>query len=172
MFLCSFIAKSRDVSHTKLDSEVVPKVARMTVSGKKQTMGFDVPRYLTQMHVVLIKRHNTFKLWWNSSLYLCWKIICCSEELCFIVIKLARIPSSAQGRTASSPLQCAGVAAPKTPPQPLPQRPRPNAPRLHPKGQMETSPPRFPPRAGPLERPGRRSISRLNWRRGRVANLC
>ncbi|XP_061563298.1 HBS1-like protein isoform X1 [Cololabis saira] len=35
--------KSRDVSHNKLDSEVVPKVARMTVSGKKQTMGFDVP---------------------------------------------------------------------------------------------------------------------------------
>ncbi|XP_054473928.1 HBS1-like protein isoform X1 [Anoplopoma fimbria] len=36
-------AKSRDVSHNELDSEVVPKVARMTVSGKKQTMGFDVP---------------------------------------------------------------------------------------------------------------------------------
>ncbi|XP_058468795.1 HBS1-like protein isoform X1 [Solea solea] len=36
-------AKSRDASQTKLDSEVVPKVARMTVSGKKQTMGFDVP---------------------------------------------------------------------------------------------------------------------------------
>ncbi|XP_026174975.1 HBS1-like protein isoform X2 [Mastacembelus armatus] len=36
-------ANSRDVSHNKLDSEVVPKVARMTVSGKKQTMGFDVP---------------------------------------------------------------------------------------------------------------------------------
>ncbi|XP_041660710.1 HBS1-like protein isoform X1 [Cheilinus undulatus] len=36
-------AKSRDVSQNKLDSEVVPKVARMTVSGKKQTMGFDVP---------------------------------------------------------------------------------------------------------------------------------
>ncbi|KAK5853053.1 hypothetical protein PBY51_006875 [Eleginops maclovinus] len=36
-------AKSRDVAHNKLDSEVVPKVARMTVSGKKQTMGFDVP---------------------------------------------------------------------------------------------------------------------------------
>lgn len=36
-------AKSRDSSHNKLDSEVVPKVARMTVSGKKQTMGFDVP---------------------------------------------------------------------------------------------------------------------------------
>uniref|UniRef100_A0A8C4DZY1 HBS1-like protein n=1 Tax=Dicentrarchus labrax TaxID=13489 RepID=A0A8C4DZY1_DICLA len=37
------------VSHNKLDSEVVPKVARMTVSGKKQTMGFDVPRYLTHI---------------------------------------------------------------------------------------------------------------------------
>uniref|UniRef100_A0A673CRI0 HBS1-like protein n=1 Tax=Sphaeramia orbicularis TaxID=375764 RepID=A0A673CRI0_9TELE len=39
-------------SHNKLDSEVVPKVARMTVSGKKQTMGFDVPRYLTQARQV------------------------------------------------------------------------------------------------------------------------
>ncbi|KAL6096013.1 hbs1l [Pungitius sinensis] len=36
-------AKSRDGSDNKLDSEVVPKVARMTVSGKKQTMGFNVP---------------------------------------------------------------------------------------------------------------------------------
>uniref|UniRef100_A0A4W6ECU9 HBS1-like protein n=1 Tax=Lates calcarifer TaxID=8187 RepID=A0A4W6ECU9_LATCA len=44
------LAKSRDASHNKLDSEVVPKVARMTVSGKKQTMGFDVPRYLTPLH--------------------------------------------------------------------------------------------------------------------------
>uniref|UniRef100_A0A8C6Q1I8 HBS1-like protein n=1 Tax=Nothobranchius furzeri TaxID=105023 RepID=A0A8C6Q1I8_NOTFU len=35
--------KSRDLLHNKLESEVVPKVARMTVSGKKQTMGFDVP---------------------------------------------------------------------------------------------------------------------------------
>ncbi|XP_051792672.1 HBS1-like protein isoform X6 [Acanthochromis polyacanthus] len=35
-------AKSREAGN-KLDSEVVPKVARMTVSGKKQTMGFDVP---------------------------------------------------------------------------------------------------------------------------------
>lgn len=43
------VAKSRDVPHNKLDSEVVPKVARMTVSGKKQTMGFDVPRYLTHI---------------------------------------------------------------------------------------------------------------------------
>ncbi|XP_020776689.1 HBS1-like protein [Boleophthalmus pectinirostris] len=33
----------RDVSQNKMESEVVPKVARMTVSGKKQTMGFDVP---------------------------------------------------------------------------------------------------------------------------------
>uniref|UniRef100_A0A8C6Q3L8 HBS1-like protein n=1 Tax=Nothobranchius furzeri TaxID=105023 RepID=A0A8C6Q3L8_NOTFU len=37
------ISKSRDLLHNKLESEVVPKVARMTVSGKKQTMGFDVP---------------------------------------------------------------------------------------------------------------------------------
>uniref|UniRef100_A0A3P9K3M4 HBS1-like protein n=1 Tax=Oryzias latipes TaxID=8090 RepID=A0A3P9K3M4_ORYLA len=36
-------AKGRDVSQYHLDSEVVPKVARMTVSGKKQTMGFEVP---------------------------------------------------------------------------------------------------------------------------------
>lgn len=43
------LAKSRDASHSKMDFEVVPKVARMTVSGKKQTMGFDVPRYLTQI---------------------------------------------------------------------------------------------------------------------------
>uniref|UniRef100_A0A8C6U8M3 HBS1-like protein n=1 Tax=Neogobius melanostomus TaxID=47308 RepID=A0A8C6U8M3_9GOBI len=36
----TYVGKS---DHNKLDSEVVPKVARMTVSGKKQTMGFDVP---------------------------------------------------------------------------------------------------------------------------------
>uniref|UniRef100_A0A3P8UUD4 HBS1-like protein n=1 Tax=Cynoglossus semilaevis TaxID=244447 RepID=A0A3P8UUD4_CYNSE len=36
-------AKSRDETPSKVDSEVVPKVARMTVSGKKQTLGFDVP---------------------------------------------------------------------------------------------------------------------------------
>ncbi|RVE56020.1 hypothetical protein OJAV_G00231940 [Oryzias javanicus] len=36
-------AKGRDASQYHLDSEVVPKVARMTVSGKKQTMGFEVP---------------------------------------------------------------------------------------------------------------------------------
>ncbi|MGH0146305.1 UNVERIFIED_CONTAM: hypothetical protein FKN15_030051 [Acipenser sinensis] len=35
--------RARDPTVTKIDSEVVPKVARMTVSGKKQTMGFDVP---------------------------------------------------------------------------------------------------------------------------------
>uniref|UniRef100_I3IVE5 HBS1-like protein n=1 Tax=Oreochromis niloticus TaxID=8128 RepID=I3IVE5_ORENI len=44
--------KSRDASHNKLDSEVLPKVARMTVSGKKQTMGFDVRRRLE------LARHN------------------------------------------------------------------------------------------------------------------
>lgn len=43
--LITLVAKSRDAAPDKLDSEVVPKVARMTVSGKKQTMGFDVPRY-------------------------------------------------------------------------------------------------------------------------------
>lgn len=43
------VAKSRDATDDKLDSEVVPKVARMTISGKKQTMGFDVPRYLTRL---------------------------------------------------------------------------------------------------------------------------
>uniref|UniRef100_A0A7N6F7U0 HBS1-like protein n=1 Tax=Anabas testudineus TaxID=64144 RepID=A0A7N6F7U0_ANATE len=37
------VAKSRDALSNKLECEVVPKVARMTVSGKKQTMGFDVP---------------------------------------------------------------------------------------------------------------------------------
>ncbi|KAM8831993.1 HBS1-like protein isoform 1-T1 [Spinachia spinachia] len=42
-------AKSRDASDNKLDSEVVPKVARMTVSGKKQTMGFDVPSRLCSL---------------------------------------------------------------------------------------------------------------------------
>ncbi|XP_062406151.1 HBS1-like protein isoform X1 [Sardina pilchardus] len=30
-------------NRNKVESEVIPKVARMTVSGKKQTMGFDVP---------------------------------------------------------------------------------------------------------------------------------
>ncbi|XP_062871020.1 HBS1-like protein isoform X2 [Trichomycterus rosablanca] len=36
-------AKAREVPEVRLESEVLPKVARMTVSGKKQTMGFDVP---------------------------------------------------------------------------------------------------------------------------------
>ncbi|TSP79467.1 HBS1-like protein [Bagarius yarrelli] len=35
--------KPVELPETRLESEVVPKVARMTVSGKKQTMGFDVP---------------------------------------------------------------------------------------------------------------------------------
>ncbi|KAI1897662.1 hypothetical protein AGOR_G00085570 [Albula goreensis] len=35
--------KGREPPVSKLDSEVVPKVARMTVSGKKQKMGFDLP---------------------------------------------------------------------------------------------------------------------------------
>ncbi|KAI7794296.1 HBS1-like protein, partial [Triplophysa rosa] len=36
-------AKARDAPESRVETEVVPKVARMTVSGKKQTMGFDVP---------------------------------------------------------------------------------------------------------------------------------
>ncbi|XP_077074656.1 HBS1-like protein isoform X1 [Siphateles boraxobius] len=35
-------AKVRDAPESRFEAEVVPKVARMTVSGKKQTMGFDV----------------------------------------------------------------------------------------------------------------------------------
>ncbi|ROL46998.1 HBS1-like protein [Anabarilius grahami] len=35
-------AKIRDAPESRVEAEVVPKVARMTVSGKKQTMGFDV----------------------------------------------------------------------------------------------------------------------------------
>uniref|UniRef100_A0A8D3BRN3 HBS1-like translational GTPase n=1 Tax=Scophthalmus maximus TaxID=52904 RepID=A0A8D3BRN3_SCOMX len=58
LFLSS--AKSRDEPHNKLDSEVVPKVARMTVSGKKQTMGFAVPRYLK--HSCCIQIHSFINL--------------------------------------------------------------------------------------------------------------
>ncbi|KAA0707241.1 HBS1-like protein ERFS [Triplophysa tibetana] len=36
-------AKARDAPESRVETEVVPKVARMTVSGKKQTMGFEVP---------------------------------------------------------------------------------------------------------------------------------
>uniref|UniRef100_A0A8C7Y1Q7 HBS1-like protein n=1 Tax=Oryzias sinensis TaxID=183150 RepID=A0A8C7Y1Q7_9TELE len=43
VWVCAGSSKGRDVSQYHLDSEVVPKVARMTVSGKKQTMGFEVP---------------------------------------------------------------------------------------------------------------------------------
>uniref|UniRef100_A0AAY4CKQ5 HBS1-like protein n=1 Tax=Denticeps clupeoides TaxID=299321 RepID=A0AAY4CKQ5_9TELE len=36
----------RESSQAQLETEVLPKVARMTVSGKKQTMGFEVPSVL------------------------------------------------------------------------------------------------------------------------------
>lgn len=36
-------AKLRELPESQLEMEVVPKVARMIVTGKKQTMGFDVP---------------------------------------------------------------------------------------------------------------------------------
>lgn len=35
--------RTKDSQSTRSDSEIVPKVTKMTVSGKKQTMGFDVP---------------------------------------------------------------------------------------------------------------------------------
>ncbi|TRY86995.1 hypothetical protein DNTS_009106 [Danionella cerebrum] len=38
----NILAKVRDAPENRLEAEVLPKVARMTVSGKKQTMGFDV----------------------------------------------------------------------------------------------------------------------------------
>uniref|UniRef100_A0A8C9SNB0 HBS1-like protein n=1 Tax=Scleropages formosus TaxID=113540 RepID=A0A8C9SNB0_SCLFO len=37
------VLTGREAPVSKLDVEVLPKVARMTVSGKKQTMGFDIP---------------------------------------------------------------------------------------------------------------------------------
>uniref|UniRef100_A0A8C5A277 HBS1-like protein n=1 Tax=Gadus morhua TaxID=8049 RepID=A0A8C5A277_GADMO len=43
VFLSPDSAKGRGSTQNQLETEVVPKVARMTVSGKKQTMGFDVP---------------------------------------------------------------------------------------------------------------------------------
>lgn len=94
------------------------------------------------------------------------------ELYAFIVIKLLYVPSPAQGRTVLSLLQYAGVAALKTPTRPSLQRPRLNVRRPHLKGQMGKNPLQFLPQPVPLERPGRRSISRLSWRRGRVANLC
>uniref|UniRef100_A0A8B9DPQ6 HBS1-like protein n=1 Tax=Anser cygnoides TaxID=8845 RepID=A0A8B9DPQ6_ANSCY len=35
--------KSRDSQSARMESEIVPKVTKMTVSGKKQSMGFEVP---------------------------------------------------------------------------------------------------------------------------------
>ncbi|NWH82587.1 HBS1L protein, partial [Piaya cayana] len=35
--------KTRDSQSARVESEIVPKVAKMTVSGKKQSMGFEVP---------------------------------------------------------------------------------------------------------------------------------
>ncbi|XP_068087719.1 HBS1-like protein isoform X3 [Hyperolius riggenbachi] len=39
--------KSRGLPSVEVQNEVVPKIAKMTVSGKKQTMGFDIPRYVS-----------------------------------------------------------------------------------------------------------------------------
>uniref|UniRef100_A0A803XXK4 HBS1-like protein N-terminal domain-containing protein n=1 Tax=Meleagris gallopavo TaxID=9103 RepID=A0A803XXK4_MELGA len=35
--------KSRDSQSARMESEIVPKITKMTVSGKKQSMGFEVP---------------------------------------------------------------------------------------------------------------------------------
>ncbi|XP_071292303.1 HBS1-like protein isoform X4 [Agelaius tricolor] len=35
--------KTRDSQSARMESEIVPKIAKMTVSGKKQSMGFEVP---------------------------------------------------------------------------------------------------------------------------------
>uniref|UniRef100_H3BYM5 HBS1-like protein n=1 Tax=Tetraodon nigroviridis TaxID=99883 RepID=H3BYM5_TETNG len=42
-YICMTLKRKLVSSPSKMECEVVPKVARMTVSGKKQTMGFDVP---------------------------------------------------------------------------------------------------------------------------------
>uniref|UniRef100_A0A8D0B237 HBS1-like protein n=1 Tax=Salvator merianae TaxID=96440 RepID=A0A8D0B237_SALMN len=47
--------KVRDSQTTKIDSEVVPKVTKMTVSGKKQATGFEVPCVNAEEN-----GHNTF----------------------------------------------------------------------------------------------------------------
>ncbi|XP_069462838.1 HBS1-like protein isoform X1 [Ambystoma mexicanum] len=40
--------KSKDPQSVKSESEIVPKVTKMTVSGKKQTMGFEVPSAVSE----------------------------------------------------------------------------------------------------------------------------
>ncbi|NXA35537.1 HBS1L protein, partial [Eudromia elegans] len=40
--------KSKDSQSARMESEIVPKVTKMTVSGKKQSMGFEVPCAVTE----------------------------------------------------------------------------------------------------------------------------
>ncbi|XP_074804562.1 HBS1-like protein [Natator depressus] len=40
--------KPRDSRSTRIDSKIVPKVTKMTVSGKKQAMGFEVPSVIAE----------------------------------------------------------------------------------------------------------------------------
>ncbi|XP_048792695.1 HBS1-like protein isoform X3 [Lagopus muta] len=40
--------KSRDSRSARMESEIVPKITKMTVSGKKQSMGFEVPCMITE----------------------------------------------------------------------------------------------------------------------------
>lgn len=43
VLFCLLLGKSRDSKSARMESEIVPKVTKMTVSGKKQSMGFEVP---------------------------------------------------------------------------------------------------------------------------------
>lgn len=40
---CLLLGKTRDSQSARMESEIVPKITKMTVSGKKQSMGFEVP---------------------------------------------------------------------------------------------------------------------------------
>ncbi|XP_068087718.1 HBS1-like protein isoform X2 [Hyperolius riggenbachi] len=42
--------KSRGLPSVEVQNEVVPKIAKMTVSGKKQTMGFDIPSAASEVN--------------------------------------------------------------------------------------------------------------------------
>ncbi|KAM9315954.1 HBS1-like protein [Gastrophryne carolinensis] len=42
--------KSRDLPSAERQTEIVPKMAKMTVSGKKQKMGFDIPSALSEVN--------------------------------------------------------------------------------------------------------------------------
>uniref|UniRef100_A0A8C0U6D6 HBS1-like protein n=2 Tax=Cyanistes caeruleus TaxID=156563 RepID=A0A8C0U6D6_CYACU len=45
---CLLLGKTRDSQSARMESEIVPKITKMTVSGKKQSMGFEVPCALAE----------------------------------------------------------------------------------------------------------------------------